>query len=143
VALSPAQSRGGGTFNGGTLTEPLHVAPTADDAAETIQIPEGAVLIGLTVRDTNNELALVVAEGSALLGTTVANPAGFTANSQGAAVWGDAQNEFQAFQAQPGSGDGRPKIGFYGAAPAVRPTGVAVTAAGIHAALVTLGLITA
>lgn len=34
------------------------------------------------------------------------------------------------------------KIGFYGTTPAARPTSVAVTAAGIHAALVTLGLIT-
>lgn len=34
-------------------------------------------------------------------------------------------------------------MGFFGATPAARPTGVAVTAAGIHAALVTLGLITA
>jgi hypothetical protein len=34
-------------------------------------------------------------------------------------------------------------LGFFGTTPAARPTGVAVTAAGIHAALVTLGLITA
>ena len=33
-------------------------------------------------------------------------------------------------------------IGFFATTPAARPTGVAVTAAGIHAALVTLGLIT-
>ena len=35
------------------------------------------------------------------------------------------------------------KLGFFGTTPAARPTGVAVDAAGIHAALVTLGLITA
>jgi hypothetical protein len=35
------------------------------------------------------------------------------------------------------------KIGFYGATPVAQQTGVAVTAAGIHAALVNLGLITA
>ena len=35
------------------------------------------------------------------------------------------------------------KAGFYNTAPAAKPTGVAVTAAGIHAALVTLGLIAA
>lgn len=35
------------------------------------------------------------------------------------------------------------KVGFYGTAPITRQTGVAVTAAGIHAALVNLGLITA
>lgn len=35
------------------------------------------------------------------------------------------------------------KIGFFGATPVVKPTGVAVTAAAIHAALVSLGLIAA
>jgi hypothetical protein len=35
------------------------------------------------------------------------------------------------------------KGGFFGATPVVRPSGVAVTAAGIHAALVSLGLIAA
>ncbi len=35
------------------------------------------------------------------------------------------------------------KLGFYNATPVVQPTGVAVTAGGVHAALVTLGLITA
>jgi len=34
------------------------------------------------------------------------------------------------------------KLGFYGKAPVARPSGVAVSAAGIHAALVSLGLIT-
>ncbi len=34
-------------------------------------------------------------------------------------------------------------VGFYGAAPVAQQTGVAVTAAAIHAALVALGLITA
>lgn len=34
-------------------------------------------------------------------------------------------------------------LGFFGAAPVAKPTGVAVTAAGIHAALVSLGLIAA
>lgn len=35
------------------------------------------------------------------------------------------------------------KMGFYGATPIVKPTAVAVTAAGVHAALVSLGLIAA
>lgn len=38
---------------------------------------------------------------------------------------------------------GDTKMGFFGAPPAAQPTGVAVDAAGIHAALVTLGLIAA
>jgi hypothetical protein len=40
-------------------------------------------------------------------------------------------------------GNGTRQLGFFGTTPAARPTGVAVTATGIHAALVTLGLITA
>lgn len=35
------------------------------------------------------------------------------------------------------------KVGFYGTAPVAKQTGVAVSAAGIHAALVALGLIAA
>ena len=35
------------------------------------------------------------------------------------------------------------KLGFFNATPVVQQTGIAVTAAGIHAALVNLGLITA
>ena len=38
---------------------------------------------------------------------------------------------------------GSQKIAFYGAAPTIQQTGIAVSAAAIHAALVTLGLITA
>lgn len=38
---------------------------------------------------------------------------------------------------------GTQKMGFYGATPIIRPTGVAVSAGGVHAALVSLGLITA
>lgn len=38
---------------------------------------------------------------------------------------------------------GLQKLGFFGITPIVQPTGVAVTAGGIHAALVSLGLITA
>lgn len=41
------------------------------------------------------------------------------------------------------AGGGTDKIGFFGTAPIVKPTGVAVDAAGIHAALVALGLIAA
>lgn len=49
---------------------------------------------------------------------------------------------------QPGNVDvirmsNAPALAFFGIAPVAQPTGVAVTSAGIHAALVTLGLITA
>lgn len=39
-------------------------------------------------------------------------------------------------------GNGNASIGFYGTSPIAQPTGVPITAAGIHAALVALGLIT-
>lgn len=41
------------------------------------------------------------------------------------------------------SSEGVALLGFYGADPVAQQTGVAVSAAGIHAALVNLGLITA
>jgi hypothetical protein len=42
-----------------------------------------------------------------------------------------------------GEGSAAPRLGFFGTVSVAQPTGVAVTAAAIHAALVTLGLITA
>ena len=50
-------------------------------------------------------------------------------------LMGNAGNAFQISYAG--------LVGFYGTAPQAKPTGVAITAAGIHAALVTLGLIAA
>jgi hypothetical protein len=44
-------------------------------------------------------------------------------------------------QGRSASSGGALQIGFFGATPVTKPTGVAVTAAGIHAALVSLGLI--
>jgi len=40
-------------------------------------------------------------------------------------------------------GNAAAKVGFYGTAPLAKQTGVAVSAAGVHAALVALGLIAA
>jgi photosystem II stability/assembly factor-like uncharacterized protein len=45
------------------------------------------------------------------------------------------------FEATLDSGSYANQLGFYGVTPVSQPTGVAVTAAGIHAALVSLGLI--
>lgn len=47
--------------------------------------------------------------------------------------------QFVGPEIQVGSADG--SVGFYGTTPIVKQTGVAVSAAGIHAALVALGLI--
>lgn len=49
--------------------------------------------------------------------------------------------QFIGPQVMVGSADGQ--VGFYGTAPIAKQTGVLVTAAGIHAALVNLGLIAA
>lgn len=56
----------------------------------------------------------------------------------------DAKNiEFNATTGTKLGGNATQKLAFWGATPIVRPTGVAVTAAGIHAALVSIGLIAA
>jgi hypothetical protein len=77
--------------------------------------------IGNDKGDTGGELYSVA--GAATAFTTPA-PAGYV---------GDLQYPF----------DDRVAIGFYGATPVVKQTGVAVSTAGIHAALVNLGLISA
>ncbi len=61
-----------------------------------------------------------------------------TINARNTAVLGNTTGTDVMVQNQSAA-----RLGFYATTPAARPTGVAVTAAGIHAALVTLGLITA
>ena len=70
------------------------------------------------------------------------------ADSGGAAAQATADNQFVLGTANhnvliPGTLKVSGYVGFYGTTPVAKPTGVAVDAAGIHAALVTLGLIAA
>ena len=68
-----------------------------------------------------------------------------TVNTNGVVVLGhrDADGNTIVAHVQAGWVGGVNTLGFYGTAPIARQTGVAVTAAGVHGALVALGLITA
>lgn len=57
------------------------------------------------------------------------------------AVTTSAVNQFVGPEVRIADADGQ--VGFYGTAPIAKQTGVAVTAAAVHAALVALGLIAA
>jgi hypothetical protein len=138
-----------GFFNGGTITKgfvaQLGAGETVAQAAVQVTTVDNAAIDPFWV------------DAGALVGV-------FTVSAQGtvATTWNSftfagrnrlqsADGEFTAIQ----NGDeGRDiirceaemagdKIGFYGAAAVAQQTGVAVSAAGIHAALVNLGLITA
>jgi hypothetical protein len=145
---------GGATFNGGTITNPLEIAPDASDNLNNgylfLHSPfnegsaDGDPLVYADTHDGNRLLdvrddgtffyrsgdgaCLVVFRNQAqTAGLTYGESTGLTLQSSGAAY----------FVVTPTG------VGFYGIAPVAQQTGVAVTAAAIHAALVNLGLITA
>ena len=75
-----------------------------------------------------------------------ADPVAVTARTRsGAALGTGATLNYGAWTARAGVtiASAGTKLGFYGTAPIAKPTGVAVSSAGIHAALVSLGLIAA
>ena len=63
--------------------------------------------------------------------------AGFLENASGQSTFVVNYNGVKSFEADSNG------LGFFGTTPIAQPTGIAVTAGGIHAALVSLGLITA
>jgi len=91
-----------------------------------VTIPNGTLTVSDTTASTSTTTgALVIGNGSAGgLGVGGASVFGSTATFAGAVTIGG-------------------NVGFYNASPVAKPTGVAVTAAAIHAALVTLNLIAA
>ena len=136
----PASSHGS-TFNGGTITEPLVIAPSAEfaDALTLRASPNGAL--------NNTNLLVLESDAGGFIGAISAR-AGLELdlqnNSGGLAVFTPAFAT--ALQLQQGTaliGTSAAQVGFYGQTPTALQTGVAVTAAAIHAALVNLGLITA
>lgn len=86
-----------------------------------------AAYSGHTIKIGGNSILRADAD-STLLAAAVGSTFGVTIAASGA--------ETGVIQVKSGG-----KLGFFLATPVVKPTGVAVTAAGIHAALVTLGLI--
>ncbi len=138
------------------------VSAASAGAVQAFELPTGASN-QITLRDDNwmgvADAAISYVGGILNLGAVatahIELPVGYTSGAWGAdgATWdfhgrgiylGDARN--MAFGTTTGTKIGTDpgqKIAFYGATPIVRQTGVAVSAAGIHAALVALGLITA
>lgn len=113
-AISPASiNAAGGTWSASAAV----TATDSSDASASLQADDGLGLFG----------GVLVAVGAA---ATVGDVDVRIAVSTGDVVFATDDG-------------GTPKLGFFGTAPAARPTGVAVTAAGVHAALVSLGLITA
>lgn len=131
-----------GSFNGSTGSNtgavPIHGVPsiTSQGAAVNAQIEMG--------RTSANDFRILVA-GSAGAGSSATSAAGdvvIRQDTAGSRLILQAGNDAGAIIIGGGTAAAQ-RIGFFNTTPAARPTGVAVTAAGIHAALVTLGLITA
>jgi hypothetical protein len=85
-------------------------------------------LIGLRVQDTASIQTMIAANDWFSIRTYNTNDS--------------AYKEAMRFENPDGASEGA-MLSFYGATAIIRPTGVAISAAGIHAALVSLGLITA
>ena len=116
--------------------------------------------IGVAILDTNgNEVIKTPATASAVNEVTITNAAtggspmmsatggdtniGLTLKSKGASGVNLVDGSGNTLVSAKASAMGAAQLGFYGATPTSLQTGVAVSAAGIHAALVSLGLITA
>ena len=129
-------------FNALTLAAGTGAATFA--GAVTInQSGAGLRLIAATAADTY--LGVLENTGAAFraaMGWTQATNVGFLGNGSGSFMtWsGTAVNAGVTFAGTVTIGG---NVGFYNASPVAKPTGVAVTAAAIHAALVTLNLIAA
>lgn len=137
-------------MSGGTITGAVLVSPTASIAELDIDGQNGnRAYLEVKGNETDRCEFYVYSHPSegAVLNLRGTATGGFVMyEAIGSPGWYAQKAEFyvdpggggtHALKAQPN------KLGFYGATPIVQPTGVAVTAAGIHAALVSLGLITA
>lgn len=115
----------------GEDTNAIDLYATGDAATIRIQVPGtgGAVLVSAA-----QEISMDCDGASGInLSCTAGNPIQLSADAGNAVLTLDADGVQLAGE----------KHGFFGNSPVVQPTGVAVSAAGIHAALVALGLITA
>jgi hypothetical protein len=130
---------GGGTFNGGTITQPLVIAPTDPNAVPLSIRASWNAQNADFFNIVNTDNAIVLLEVDLSGNVTVADHADAAhvviLTPGGVALKGAAGTQGPTLA--PAS------AGFFDHAAAAQPTGVPVTAAGIHAALVSLGLITA
>lgn len=139
MGLNPSTSHG---FNGGTITEPVVIA-TTDGNVIPLKIiaswnAQNQDFFQVVNSDTNPDTRMFAVDVS---GNVIAfqHTSESTVNlkSDGGQIGGDLPGVV-------GRGAiGNRTLGFFDQTAAAQPTGVAVTAAAIHAALVTLGLITA
>lgn len=139
MTLSPT-SWPAGPFNGGTITNALTIAPTNPNTIPlSIEASWNAIAVDflrVLNTDTSTRLFAVDVQGQ-MLTWRHTSETDKTIQSLGSSVG----LFVPGFQGQ--GATGARQLGFYDTAPISIQTGVPVTAAGIHAALVALGLITA
>lgn len=149
MPLSPTSSRGGSlpgwwtvvsTAGSESLTLAGRQRITQDDFTQAALdvvgdvLAQGSPLLRLRASDGTHDILTVDSEGSFFVTLQDAGNNSFQ-------ICGP--NGSQVFIVEKRSSDGETIMSFFGSPPVVRPTGVAVTAAGIHAALSSLGLLTA
>jgi hypothetical protein len=138
---------GGGSFNGGTVAGAVSiVSPSTTAPALEINAPDGSGVALIQAHGDGGVDAFFVSgdgnvsfqSGSGTIGLNVMNETATNLlnyrSGVGLGIYVGSAAVHQLLNSS---------LGFYGAAPVAQPTGVAVTAAAIHAALVSLGLITA
>lgn len=157
MALVPASSHGYSS-SGGVLTGGVRVVPTSptaqpfdfntqDGNTELYMDSSGDVWFNNYGTNDSPQVTLTDSDGFTVvlnprLGNSLQAHAGPGLDLDSRQVGGEllkARNSGSTYFLVMNDGS----IGFFGHAPVARPTGVAVTAAAIHAALVSLGLITA
>lgn len=136
----PASSR---SFNGGTVTNPIVIDLTADLADRTALDVIQPSTFGFGVRPwrfRQTDFAYLQMETTGIV-STAGND--LSTAGGGLTVRGNTATVTKADGTPQHVLGPTPQAGFFGVNPVAQPTGVAVTAAALHAALVTLGLITA
>lgn len=140
MGLNPSTSHG---FNGGTITRPLTIDLSASSANQRAL----HVILPSTFDFSVEAFTFEIASQFGLLAFDTSGNVS-TAGNALATKGGDIHTRGGPITVQTALGASvhsldASGLGFFGAAAGAKQTGVPVTAAGIHAALVTLGLIAA
>jgi hypothetical protein len=137
VGLGLAHNRTTG-MSDGTTDATIVSGPTQDAGASLMTLPNNRRIYGRKADGSLASLMYVTTGGGINLGDSSASMSILGSGSLFVFPKIAAQGEVEIEGALNHDGAA---VGFYGAAPVAKQTGVAVTAAGIHAALVSLGLI--
>ena len=136
--ITPPKGDTGPTFNGGTITTALDVAPSAGaSVAFAVEAPAAQATSVVRILDKNGVDAFDIGQDAAAVGIGIAGDIVLT-DTNGFTHIHSGNTGVVEIAAQ-----ATDTLGFYGHAATALQTGVPITAAGIHAALVALGLITA